>query len=649
MRDRRVRAEFPIQYFSVPDIRQLIPRGWAYMSRLLLPPRAGISLSRRRFVQGLAAGGALIGLGLKPMSGSASRTKARLGPETLSSTRFDLTYRPTRVNFTGKERFATAINGSVPGPVLRWREGDVVTLNVSNNLAEDTSIHWHGIILPSSQDGVPHISDGFKGIKPGETFTYRFRVRQNGTYWYHSHSGFQEQTGSYGAIIIDPREPEPFSYDRDYVVVLSDWSDEDPDNIYAKLKKLSHYYNFRERTLGETLAGIRDKGWDGYMAMRAMWNEMRMSETDISDVTGHTYTFLMNGMTPLDGWIGLFKRGERIRLRLINAAAMTFFDVRIPGLKITVVAADGQNIEPVTVDEIRMGVAETYDVVVEPKDDRAYTIFAQAIDRSGYARGILTPDPSLTAPVPEMDPAPVLTHGDMGMAHVGHDMNGMDHSSHDGLGMAGMDHSRHAGHDMSTMDRRQQSGGADSEKPAIGSGQAGYGSSRPVVHSQSEYGPQVDMRADAAQYRLDDPGVGLRNNGRRVLTYSDLQNIGRTSDPREPVREVDLHLTGNMSRYMWSMNGIKFADAEPLPLKYGERVRINLINDTMMNHPIHLHGMWSDLETGDGKRIPRKHTVIVQPGSRISYLVTADAMGPWAYHCHLLYHMPGMFRKVIVS
>ena len=390
------------------------------MSELYLPPRGVVSLSRRRFVQGLAAGGALLGLGMHQSISHAGQLRARMGPQVLKGSRFDLSYSPTAVNFTGQERFATAINGSVPAPVLRWKEGDAVTLNVTNNLAEDTSIHWHGIVLPSTQDGVPNISDGFRGIKPGETFRYRFPVLQNGTYWYHSHSGFQEQTGAYGAIVIDPREPEPFSCDRDYVVMLSDWSDEDPNAIYAKLKKLSHYYNFRERTVGEAVAEIEDRGWSGFWANRGMWNEMRMSDRDISDVTGYTYTFLMNGVTPAEGWLGLFSRGDRVRLRFINAAAMTFFDVRIPGLKMTVVAADGQYVEPVSVDEFRIGVAETYDVLVEPNDDRAYTVFAQAIDRSGYARGTLAPDVSLVADVPAMDPAPVLTHGDMGMA--------MDHS-----------------------------------------------------------------------------------------------------------------------------------------------------------------------------------------------------------------------------
>ncbi len=610
---------------------------------------AGVDLSRRRFVQGLTVGAALSAVGMGSTALGAIMRQQQ-GPQTLRGTRFDLSYSPTKVNFTGKERIATAINGSVPAPVLRFKEGETVTLNVTNHMAEDTSIHWHGLILPSAMDGVPHISDGFKGIKPGETFKYQFPVVQSGTYWYHSHSGWQEQTGAYGAIVIDPIEPEPFEYDRDYVVLLSDWSDEDPARIYAKLKKLSHYYNFRERTFGEALAEVKAYGWKGFWARRGMWNQMRMSDRDISDVTGYTYTYLMNGVAPADGWMGLFKRGEKIRLRLINAAAMTFFDVRIPGLKMTVVAADGQYVEPVTVDEIRMGVAETYDVIVEPSSEQAYTVFAQAIDRSGYARGTLTPDPSLKAEVPELDPAPILTHGDMGMdmsmmdhGAMGHDMGGMkgmDHSKmgHDMGGMNGMDHSK-MGHDMGGMK------GAGT----IGSGATGYGSAQPVVHAKSEYGPQVDMRADAPQYRLDDPGVGLRGNGRRVLTYADLRNLGKTPDPRDPEREINLHLTGNMSRYMWSMNGIKFADAEPLRLKFGERVRINLLNDTMMNHPIHLHGMWSDLETGDPDHIPRKHTVIVQPGARISYLVTADAMGGWAYHCHLLYHMAGMFRHVIVA
>ncbi len=611
------------------------------MSKLILPSGGGVSLSRRRFVQGLATGGALMGLGLTPRLSQAAWETAHATPQMLSGSRFDLSYSPLAVNYTGKQRYATAINGSVPAPILRWREGDTVTLNVTNNLAEDASIHWHGLILPSSQDGVPDVSEGFNGIKPGETFSYRFPVKQSGTYWYHSHSGFQEPTGAYGAIIIDPKEPDPVAYDRDYVVLLSDWSDEDPYTIYHKLKKNSDYYNFRQRTLTDSLDEMADMGWSKFWQKRSMWNQQRMSDRDISDVTGYTYTFLMNGVTPANGWQGLFKKGEKIRLRFINGSSMTFFDVRIPGLKMTVVTADGQNVEPVTIEEFGFGVGETYDVIVEPKDDRAYTVFAQAIDRTGYAVGTLTPNPAMTAEIPVMDAAPILGHGDMGMS-----MAGMNQGGHNMSAMKAMDQKDHDMAGMKVMDHSQHKMAA---KPKYGSGGVGYGSNRPLVHAKTEYGPHIDMRADAPEYKINDPGISLRNSPRRVLVYADLKNLYPTPDPREPEREIDLHLTGNMSRYMWSINGIKFADAQPLAFKFGERLRINFINDTMMNHPMHLHGMWSDLETGDPERIPRKHTVIVQPGSKASYLVTADAMGLWAFHCHLVFHMLGMFRKVVVS
>ena len=572
-------------------------------------------LSRRRFVTGAAAGGVLMALGID--RGQGEDIAANPGPQIIAGNRFDLTIGSQPVNFTGRKRFATAVNGTVPGPVLRWREGERVNLRVRNNLPADSSIHWHGIILPTGMDGVPGVS--FDGIQPGETFEYQFAVNQSGTYWYHSHSGFQEQTGLYGALVIDPIEPEPFSYDRDYVVMLSDWTDEDPEDVYKTLKKLSHYYNIRGRTVGDLMRDIDQEGVRTTWRARAMWNQMRMNDRDIADVTGYTYTFLMNGQTPVEGWTGLFKRGEKIRLRIINGAGMSFFDVRIPGLKMTVVAADGQYIQPVTVDEFRIGVAEIYDVIVEPQADVAYSIFAQAMDRSGYARGTLTPDLNLTAPVPAMDPAPILAHMDMGMsAGMNHDHSSMKHAEVDYASVT---------------------------PPA----KAGQGSQQLVEHHETEYGPHVDMRATDPAIRLDDPGFGLRNNGRRVLTYADLFHLYGTPDPRDPDREIQLHLTGNMTRYMWSINGIRFADAEPLMLKFGERLRITFVNDTMMHHPMHMHGIWSDLETGDGAHIPRKHTVVVQPGAKISYLMTADAPGEWAYHCHLLYHMPGMFRKVVIS
>lgn len=605
-------------------------------------------LSRRRFVTGAATGFALAALDpfARVMAGETIPT----GPKVLSGNQFNLNIGTTEVNYTGNKRIATTINGGIPAPVLRWKEGETVTLNVTNNMAVDSSIHWHGIILPSAMDGVPNISDGFKGIKPGETFKYKFKLVHSGTFWYHSHSRFQEQTGMYGAIVIDPIKPDPHNVDRDYVVQLSDWSDESPEQLYSNLKKLSHTYNANERTAGDLWREIKQRGVKATMANRQMWNDMRMTDRDISDVTGITYTFLMNGQNPDQDWTAMFNRGEKVRLRIINSAAMTFFDFRIPGLKMKVVSADGQNIEPVSVDELRLGVAETYDVIVEPDSDRAYTLFAQAIDRSGYARGTLTPDLALNTEIPKMDSSPILTHADMGMSHnmgkmgegsCGGKMGKMSEGSCGGKMAEGS-----CGGKMASMD---PSPTTKDGKPAIGSGPAGYGSNQPLEHVANEYGPHVDMRVDSPQYQLSDPGVGLRNNGRRVLLYSDLANLDPTPDPREPEREISLHLTGNMMRYMWSINGQKFADAEPLRFKYGERLRINLINDTMMNHPIHLHGMWSDLETGEPGRIPRKHTVIVQPGAKVSYLVTADAMGGWAYHCHLMYHMLGMFREVIVT
>jgi len=563
------------------------------------------SPERRHFVQGLTSSGMLASLGL--LSPTLLSAAPLVDVPVLEGNTIDLTIDEVMVNFTGRPRTATAINGSIPGPTLRLREGERVTIRVTNRMSVTSSIHWHGLILPSNMDGVPGLS--YAGIKPGETYTYVFDVVQNGTFWYHSHSGFQEQTGMYGAIVIEPREADPVKYDRDYVVLLSDWTDEDPHRVYAKLKKMSNYYNRRERTLFDFTKEVSEKGLGQAIDDRKMWNRMRMSDRDLSDVTGYTYTFLNNGRTPNEGWEGIFRPGERVRLRFINGSAMTFFDIRIPGLKMEVVAADGQNIQPVDgIDEFRIGVAETYDVIVQP-DQGSYPVFAQAIDRSGYAFGSLTSVPGKKAKVPLMDPAPILTHMDMGMAHGGmQSMSGMKHTA---MG--------------DNMDAKAKSG------------------------VEVKRGPQVDMIAENPRVRLDDPGVGLRNNGRRVLTYADIFNLYPSQDTRPPNREIELHLTGSMNRYMWSFNGVKYNDSRPIGLSYGERVRFTLINDTMMNHPIHLHGMWSEMESGDENYLPRKHTIVVQPGAKISYLVTADAKDHWAYHCHLLYHMKGMFRRVIVA
>jgi len=535
--------------------------------------------------------------------------------QTLRGKEFFLDIDYTPVNITGKRSVATTINGQIPGPTLVWQEGDTVTIHVTNHLKTSSSIHWHGIILPFQMDGVPGIS--YKGIAPGETFTYRFKVRQHGTYWYHSHSGYQEQTGMYGAIVIKPRKREPFRYDKDYVVLLSDWSDEKPTSIYRKLKLSSDYYNFNRRTVGDFFSEVKKKGFGKAFDDRKMWNQMRMSDRDLSDVTGYTYTYLMNGQNPATQFKALFKKGEKIRLRFINGAAMSFFDVRIPGLKMTVVAADGNHIKPVRVDEFRIGVAETYDVIVEPTSNRAYAIFAQSIERSGYALGSLTPSASKLASAPKMDKPQALTMADMGM------------------GMSKMGKDKGMKMPMKKSMKKYRWSAMEAEK-------------YPITKLPMATGPQSTMKAMAPKYRLEDPGVGLRNNGRRVLTYADMKNRYSTRRARKPDREIVLHLTGNMERYMWSINGIKYADAKPLVFHYGERLRITFINDTMMNHPMHLHGMWSDLETGDDNHLVRKHTIVVQPGAKISYRVTVDAKGGWAYHCHLLYHMAGMFRKVEV-
>ncbi|MBF8702154.1 copper resistance system multicopper oxidase [Pseudomonas putida] len=588
--------------------------------------------TRRSFVKGLAATGLLGGLGMWRAPVWAVTSPGQ--PNVLSGTDFDLYIGELPVNITGTARTAMAINGSIPGPILRWREGDTVTLRVRNRLQQDTSIHWHGIILPANMDGVPGLS--FHGIAPDGMYEYKFKVQQNGTYWYHSHSGFQEQVGVYGALVIDAKEPEPFTYDRDYVVMLSDWTDEDPARVLSKLKKQSDYYNYHKRTVGDLVNDVSEMGWSAAVADRKMWAEMKMSPTDLADVSGYTYTYLMNGQAPDGNWTGVFKPGEKIRLRFINGSAMTYFDVRIPGLKMTVVAADGQHVKPVAVDEFRIAVAETYDVIVEPESEQAYTIFAQAMDRTGYSRGTLAVREGLHAPVPAVDPRPIISMSDMGMDHGGmnHDsMAGMDHGD-----MAGMDHGSMAGMDHGSMAGMDHGDMADTSAPM-------------QSHPESETNnPLVDMQTMTPTPKLGDPGIGLRDNGRRVLTYADLRSTFPDPDGRAPGRTIELHLTGHMEKFAWSFDGIKFSDAEPLRLKYGERLRITLVNDTMMTHPIHLHGMWSDLEDENGNFMVRKHTIDMPPGSKRSYRVTADALGRWAYHCHLLFHMEmGMFREVRVD
>ena len=511
----------------------------------------------------------------------------------------------TTVAVTGRSVQAITFNGQLPGPTLRFREGEDVTIHVTNKLDEDTSVHWHGLLLPGMMDGVPGLN-GYPGIKPGETFTYRFKVRQSGTYWYHSHSGAQEQAGLYGALILEPREADPVQTEREHVVVLSDFTEENPNEILRNLKNDHSYYNRGRRTAGDF---FRDVGRDGLGATlrdRLDWGEMRMDPTDMADISG--YTFLVNGKPPSANWTALFKPGERTRLRIVNASAMTYFDLRIPGLKMIVVQADGQNIEPVPVDEMRIAVAETYDVVVTPREDKAYTLTAEPIDRSGYARATLAPREGMTGEMPPLRKRTLLTMDDMGMAHGA--------AGHEGHAAPQIDHSAHASH------------GAD---------QSGHGdhAAAPPAKSRPPRG-----WADAGT----PPGM-------RALKYADLKSFAPQKDTRTPTREIVVKLGGSMERYIWTLNGAKAEHAEPIELAYGERVKITFVNETMMAHPMHLHGMFVQLLNGQpGERLPNKHIVSVAPGASYAALLTADEPGEWAFHCHLLYHMAaGMMTKVVVA
>ncbi|SHK67241.1 L-ascorbate oxidase [Marinobacter antarcticus] len=518
---------------------------------------------------------------------------------------YDLTVDRVEIDTGDFVKEGIGYNGKSPGPVMRFKEGEEVSINVTNNLDEMTSIHWHGLILPFNQDGVPGIS--FTGIKPGETFTYKFPITQSGTYWFHSHSGFQEPDGAYGAIVIEPDGREPFRYDRDYVVQLTDKHPHSGDRIMRNLKMTADYYNREQQTVGEFFSDVSENGLLTTVKDRMAWGDMRMMKADVEDLQG--FTGLINGKGPDQNWTGIFDPGERIRLRFINSSAMTYFDVRIPGLEMTVVQADGNNVQPVNVDEFRIGVAETFDVIVRPREAQAFTIFAESMGRSGYARGTLAPEAGMVAEVPELREAARLTMADMGA------MEGMDHGSMEG--MEGMDHSSMAGMDHSNMGQgsMMSAGGASDPFYAAGSGL-----------------------------------VPTAANGGKFLSYADLKAQRPLYDEREPTREIELKLTGNMERYTWSINGVKYEDADPIRLKYGERVRFKFVNTTMMTHPMHLHGMWSILDVGAGQMNPVKHTVSVQPGTTVYMETEVDAPGQWAFHCHLSYHAAaGMFRKIIVE
>ena len=607
-------------------------------------------LTRRGFLQVGAAASTFAAI--HPLVGCSSRVRVAR-PAPLPGVT-DLVIEEPGIEIGGRDATATALNGTVPGPLLRFREGEEVAIRVTNGLADTGSIHWHGLIVPAHMDGVPGLS--FEGIPSGQSFTYRFPLLQYGTYWYHSHSAFQEQTGVYGPLVIDPAAPDPIASEREHVVMLSDWTFEDPHEVLANLKRYPGYYNFQRRTLGTFVRDSGSRGLWSTIRDRLSWGRMRMDPTDIVDVTGATLSFLLNGRVAATPWSGTSKPGERVRLRLINAAASTTFDVRVPGLRMSVVQADGQNVRPVVVDELRMMPAETYDVVVETGAALAYAVYAEAIDRTGFAAGMLVQRPGAVASLPPRRTRPLRSMADMGHDMAEHAGHGQAHASaaaptrvasaaapsaaHEGhTSDAPRTDSEHAGHDMSAM-----------STPMSG-GLAPAGSiPSPAMHAPGNHGPSSASVAMMSRSRLHEPGTGLEGSTHRVLVYTDLVALEPHPDQRQPTREIELHLTGNMERFMWTIDGKKLSEAEPVRLRLGERVRMTLVNDTMMEHPMHLHGMWMVLENGHGPAIPRKHTIMVKPAERLSYLVTADNPGRWAFHCHILYHMEvGMFRVVEVT
>ncbi len=588
-----------------------------------------MKIDRRRFVTGALGGGTVAALAPWFPAWAQSVSPGVVAPlPTVSGNDISLRIARQTMRIDGKVSRAIGINGTVPAPLVRLKEGQTARLTVINDLDEDSSIHWHGLILPFHMDGVPGVS--FPGIKPRSRFVYEFPVVQSGTYWYHSHSGLQEQLGHYGPIVIDPAGSDPIGYDREHVVVLSDHSQLSPEAIFRKLKVNPGHFNMQRQTLSGLLAGK-----DQSLKERVEWGAMRMDPTDIADVNGSTYSFLVNGHGPRDNWTALFHPGERVRLRIINASAMTIFNVRIPGLRMTVVQADGLNVVPTDIDEFQIAVAETYDVIVTPVEDRAYTFVAEANDRSGMARATLAPRAGMAAAVPPLRERPLATMKDMGMG-----------------AMASGDASctpEHAAMGHCTPPPAE-GGAVDHAAMGHGAGSMNHSMRDFSVAPQVKRDPSVQSISPMPVDRMGEPGQGLEDVGHKVLTYHDLVALERNPDVRAASRSLDIHLTGNMERFMWSFDGVKMSDHhEPIPFIEGERVRINLINDSMMSHPIHLHGHFFELVTGKGDRSPRKHTVLVQPGGTASFDFTADALGDWAFHCHMLYHMhAGMMRVVSV-
>ena len=590
--------------------------------------------SKRRTLQTLAGLGALAAL-----PRAWAQVRAVDLRDTPVSRAYDLTVAETPLNVTGKPAQGITINGSMPGPVLRFREGDEVVIRVTNRLREVTGIHWHGLLVPNDQDGVPGVT--YPGIRPGEIFTYRFKLRQSGTYWYHSHAALQEAAGYFAPLIIEPAKPDPFQYDRDYVVVISDWIDTPPAQVLANLKKVDGYYNYRRVTAPQFFAQLRSapdaKAREALWAERMEWAKMRMDPTDYSD-GGDEWSFLLQGKRPDENWTGVFKPGERVRLRFINASPINLYDVRIPGLPMTVVQADGQNVNPVEVDEFRIGNGETYDVIVQPKEAKAYTIFVPTIARIGYARGTLAPELGMSAPVPDLGPKPVRTMADMGMA-------GMDMGS--GMAdMSGMDMGKPAaaaGHAGMAMPAPAKPADAKGSMPGMADKPSDPHAGMPGMGGMADMPGMPGMGAASPKLQADADGL-------RRLRYAHLRALTRNADDRAPEKEVLVRLTGDMARYFWGINDKKLSQAEPLEMGLGQRVRIKFVNETMMEHPMHLHGVFMELVNGNGVFAPRKHTIIVPPAQTVELDATFEDEGMWAFHCHLFYHAAtGMMRLVKVA
>ncbi|MEP7351309.1 MAG: copper resistance system multicopper oxidase [Sphingorhabdus sp.] len=616
------------------------------------------SISRRSLIGGIGIGASMLAApawaqGHSVHGGGKGGPMIPAGFDEVSGAVIDLSIGSGHRIVEGRRGPGVAVNGSVPGPLIRLTEGQNVRLNVRNNLAVDSSVHWHGLLLPFQYDGVPGIS--FPGIKPGQTFAYDFPIRQSGTYWYHSHSGLQEQSGHYGPMIIEPRGGDPLRVDRDYILLLSDFTTLDPHFIMNRLRTGEGYFNRQQTTWTDDYPMSGEE--------RRMWAEMRMMPTDIADIGAPTYTFLANGRGPSEGMEYLFRSGERVRLRIINGAAQSFFNVRIPGLAMTVVATDGQAVRPVEVDELQIGTAETYDVIVQPGAADAYSIVAESMDRSGMALATLASRPGARAAVPALRDPPLLTMADMGMNH-GSDMGGggMDHGA---MGHGSMTKDApegqamdHAGMDHGGMSEGAMSGGAaDAAMGDTDMGGMGAMSMDGMMMRDTSLlppdvavGPGIDMVAMAPVDKMGDPGLGLRNVDHRVLNYQML--VARDANPavREPTRMLELHLTGNMERYMWSFDGRMYSAVSDIPIRFAwnERVRVKLINNTMMAHPIHLHGMFFEMVNGQAAALqPRKNTMIVQPGASAQFDLTANEPGDWAFHCHLLYHMHGGMMQTV--